>query len=267
MPSVRTSSVWVVEDSSMVMTPSLPTLPKASARSSPTSSLWAEMAATLATWVPSTGRAFSSRRAAMASTETSMPRLIWPGAAPAATLRRPSLTSAWARTVAVVVPSPATSLVLVATSLASWAPRFSYGSSSSTSRAMVTPSFVMVGAPHFLSRTTLRPRGPSVTLTVFASLSMPASRDRRAASLNASCFAMVLSFQRQKPRAAGQREHGRQHGDPEELLDDDCQDVAGGQHEVLGAAGLDFGSAVLGVDDDVANGYVNGNAVAIFEAA
>ncbi|VXB13779.1 hypothetical protein ARTHRO8AJ_140006 [Arthrobacter sp. 8AJ] len=132
---------------------------------------------------------------------------------------------------------------------------------------MVTPSFVMVGAPHFLSRTTLRPRGPSVTLTVFASLSMPASRDRRAASLNASCFAMVLSFQRQKPRAAGQREHGRQHGDPEELLDDDCQDVAGGQHEVLGAAGLDFGSAVLGVDDDVANGYVNGNAVAIFEAA
>src|SRR3712207_7119528 len=41
---------------------------------------------------------------------------------------------------AVVVPSPATSLVLVATSLASWAPMFSYGSSSSTSRAIVTPS-------------------------------------------------------------------------------------------------------------------------------
>ncbi len=61
----------------------------------------------------------------MASTETSMPRLISPGAAPAATLRRPSLTRACASTVAVVVPSPATSLVLVATSLASCAPRFS----------------------------------------------------------------------------------------------------------------------------------------------
>jgi hypothetical protein len=32
---------------------------------------------------------------------------------------------AWASTVAVVVPSPAMSFVLVATSFASWAPRFS----------------------------------------------------------------------------------------------------------------------------------------------
>ena len=92
-----------------------------------------------------------------ASTAASMPRLSAIGLAPAATLRRPSWTIAWASTVAVVVPSPATSLVLVATSLASWAPRFSYGSSSSISRAMVTPSLVMVGAPHFLSMTTLRP--------------------------------------------------------------------------------------------------------------
>jgi hypothetical protein len=38
-------------------------------------------------------------------------------------------------------------------------------------------------------------------LTVLASLSMPASRDRRAASLNASCFAMVLSFQDRTPRS------------------------------------------------------------------
>ena len=36
-------------------------------------------------------------------------------------------------------------------------------------QAMVTPSLVIVGAPHFFSRTTLRPFGPSVTLTVFAS--------------------------------------------------------------------------------------------------
>ena len=89
-----------------------------------------------------------------------MPRFRPVGLAPAATLRRPSLIRAWASTVAVVVPSPATSLVLVATSLTSWAPMFSNGSSSSTSRAMDTPSLVMVGAPNFFSITTLRPFGP-----------------------------------------------------------------------------------------------------------
>ena len=120
-----------------------------------------------------------------------MPRLSAAGAAPAATLRRPSRTIAWASTVAVVVPSPATSLVLVATSLASWAPRFSYGSSSSTSLAIVTPSLVIVGAPHFLSMTTLRPRGPSVTLTAFASALTPRSRLRRAESSNSRVLAMV----------------------------------------------------------------------------
>ena len=81
------------------------------------------------------------------------------GLAPAATLRRPSLTIAWASTVAVVVPSPATSLVLVATSFTSWAPMFSKWSSSSISLAMVTPSLVMVGAPQLLAMTTLRPLG------------------------------------------------------------------------------------------------------------
>ena len=60
-----------------------------------------------------------------AATALSMPFFRPIGLAPAATLRRPSRTSAWASTVAVVVPSPATSLVLVATSLTSWAPMFS----------------------------------------------------------------------------------------------------------------------------------------------
>ena len=72
-----------------------------------------------------------------------------------------------------VVPSPATSLVLVATSFRSWAPMFSNGSSSSISLAMVTPSLVTVGAPNFLSRTTLRPFGPRVTLTAVDIFSTP----------------------------------------------------------------------------------------------
>src|SRR3954447_9669149 len=57
---------------------------------------------------------------------------------------------------------------------------------------MVTPSFVIVGAPHFLSMTTLRPFGPSVTLTALASASTPRSSDLRAESLNSSCLAMVF---------------------------------------------------------------------------
>ena len=88
------------------------------------------------------------------STADSMPRLSPIGLAPAATFLRPSRIIAWASTVAVVVPSPATSFVAVATSRTSCAPWFSNGSSTSISRAIVTPSFVMVGAPNFLSRTT-----------------------------------------------------------------------------------------------------------------
>src|SRR3954451_20967681 len=50
---------------------------------------------------------------------------------------------------------------------------------------MDTPSLVIVGAPHFFSSTTLRPLGPSVTLTASASWFMPRSRPRRASSSNA----------------------------------------------------------------------------------
>ena len=48
---------------------------------------------------------------------------------------------------AVVVPPPAESFVLLATSLAISAPIFSTLSSSSLSLAMVIPSLVLVGAP------------------------------------------------------------------------------------------------------------------------
>src|SRR5688500_8882880 len=53
---------------------------------------------------------------------------------------------------------------------------------------METPSLVIVGAPHFLSRTTLRPLGPSVTRTASASWFIPLSRARRALSSNAIIF-------------------------------------------------------------------------------
>src|SRR4051794_11365864 len=174
------------------MTPSLPTRSIASPISSPTSASWAEMVATPAIAArSSTGMATLSRASCTASTAARMPRPSASGLAPAVTLRRPSWTSAWASTVAVVVPSPATSLVLVATFFASWAPRFSYGSSRSISRAIVTPSLVIVGAPKFLLITTLRPRGPRVTLTASASLSTPRSRARRASSSNRMILAIA----------------------------------------------------------------------------
>src|SRR5688572_6211080 len=66
---------------------------------------------------------------------------------------------------------------------------FSNGSWSSISLAIVTPSFVIVGGPNFLSSTTLRPFGPSVILTASASASIPRLSARRASSLYSSCFA------------------------------------------------------------------------------
>ncbi len=114
------------------------------------------------------------------STALSMPRLRAIGFAPAATVFTPSRKMACASTVAVVVPSPATSEVFDATSRTICAPMFSRLSLSSISLATVTPSLVMVGEPNFLSRTTLRPLGPSVILTASASWLTPrriAARD------------------------------------------------------------------------------------------
>src|SRR5215510_7401488 len=99
---------------------------------------------------------------------------------------------AWASTVAVVVPSPATSEVLEATSLSIWAPMFSYLSFSSISLATVTPSLVMVGLPNFLSMTTLRPLGPMVALTAAAMTLTPRIRAARPSSLNITCLGMLV---------------------------------------------------------------------------
>ena len=191
MPSVSSSSSPKVLLSSTVMTPSLPTLSIASEMISPTvvSAALIDAVAAICSLV-STSLAVLVSASETSSTALSMPRFRAIGLAPAATLRRPSRTSAWASTVAVVVPSPATSSVFLATSLTSSAPIFSQGSSSSISLAMLTPSLVIVGAPHFLSSTTLRPLGPSVTRTASASWFMPRSSPRRASSSNAIILAM-----------------------------------------------------------------------------
>src|SRR4030067_585797 len=78
-----------------------------------------------------------------------------------------------ASTVAVVVPSPATSEVFEATSLTNLAPMFSNGSSSSISLLTVTPSLVTKGPPKDLLMIPFRPVAPIVTATASASLSTP----------------------------------------------------------------------------------------------
>ena len=182
-----------VFDSSTVITPSLPTLSIASAIISPIVESAAEIDAVAAICsLVFTGFDIASSSAEIASTAFSIPRFRPIGFEPAATFFSPSRTSACAKTVAVVVPSPATSSVFLATSLTNSAPIFSQGSSNSISLAIETPSLVIVGAPHFFSRTTFRPRGPRVTFTASASAFIPRSRPRRASSLKAIIFAIFL---------------------------------------------------------------------------
>ena len=127
-----------------------------------------------------------------ASTALSMPRLRSIGFIPAATNFMPSRTIAWASTVAVVVPSPATSEVLDATSLTICAPMFWNLSFSSISFATDTPSLVMVGAPNERSSTTLRPFGPRVAFTALARMLTPSSSLCRASSWKRTSFAAIV---------------------------------------------------------------------------
>src|SRR5437016_3625332 len=193
MPSTTSSCVSSPFASSTVMTPSLPTLLIASAMISPiVESLLAEMVPTCAiSFCSLVGleRDFSSPT--MAATALSMPRLSVIGSWPAATILAPSVKMARASTVAVVLPSPATSEVFDATSFTICAPMFSNLSASSISFATVTPSFETVGAPQDFSITTLRPRGPRVTITASARMLMPRMTLALASSPNRTSLAAI----------------------------------------------------------------------------
>ena len=177
MPSTISSSVSRDLASSIVITPSLPTFAIASAIFLAMSwSPLAEMRPTCS--ISSFAETFLARflmSSMTASVARSMPRFRSIGFMPAATDFRPSRAIAWARTVAVVVPSPARSLVLEATARIICAPMFSNRFESSISLATVTPSLVIRGSPKLFSMTTLRPLGPNVTFTASASLLTPAS--------------------------------------------------------------------------------------------
>src|SRR5882672_1585678 len=239
--------------SSTVIVPSLPTLSMASAMILPIS--WSPLAEMEATCMISVGSFTLLERvfkcSTTARTALSMPRLIPIGLLPAVTLRSPSRKMASARTVAVVVPSPATSDVFVATSRTIWAPMFSYRSSSSISFATVTPSLVIVGEPHFLSRTTFRPRGPSVTLTAFASVCTPDSTAWRAFSSKMISFAAILITPLSREAPFGLLG-----------LADDGENFLFADDQVLGPFDPHLGAGVLAQEDLVTLLHVEGDPLA-----
>src|SRR5437762_9264758 len=253
MPSTTSRVVSRPFASSTVITPSLPTLSIALLMMSPM--VWSPLAEMVPTWAISLGSLvalesfFSS--ATTASTALSMPRLISIGLLPAATSFAPSRKMAWASTVAVVVPSPATSEVLDATSFTICAPMFSNLFSSSISLATVTPSLVMVGAPNDFSITTLRPLGPRVTFTASASVLTPLRIASRARTSNRiSLAAISVSLRSQLV--------GR-------LLLDDAEDVFLAHHQVLLPLDLDLGSGVLREQHAVTRLDVQGAHFAVLE--
>src|SRR4051812_5608438 len=268
MPSTMSSSVSSDLASSTVITPSLPTFFIASARNRPISlSPLAEM---VPTWAISsfdvTFFEFFCRSATTASTARSMPRLRSIGFMPAATDLEPSRTIAAASTVAVVVPSPAMSEVFEATSRTICAPMFSNLSSSSISLATVTPSLVMRGAPNDLSRTTLRPFGPSVTFTALARISTPRSILSRASTENLTSLAAIVNvsvkFSQDEDRAwLGGLLLGR-HG-----LVEDAHDVALLHDQEIDAIDLDLGAGPLTEQHAVADLDVDRDELAGFVAA
>ena len=193
MPSTTSSSVSAVFASSTVITPSLPTFCIALAIISPMDvSPFDEIVPTWA--ISSDDFTFLERRSmslTTSATARSTPRLRSIGFMPAATDFAPSRTIEAARTVAVVVPSPATLLDFEATSRTICAPMFSNLSASSISLATVTPSLVIRGAPKDLSSTTLRPFGPRVTFTALWRISTPRSIRSRASVENLTSLAAM----------------------------------------------------------------------------
>src|SRR2546421_4440117 len=250
MPSTSSSSFSRPLPSSTVMTPSLPTLSIASEMVLPISgSAFAEMAPTWAISLEVVHGLlifFSSSTAV--ETALSMPRLRSIGFMPAATYFMPSTTIDCASTVAVVVPSPATSEVLEATSFTSCAPMFSNLSLSSISFATDTPSFVTVGDPNDRSSTTLRPFGPRVILTASARMFTPTIMRLRACSLNLTSLAAMLI-----PLdicCAGRSVH-------------DGHDVFFAHHQDLVAFDANGGAGVLAEKDLVTDFHVDGGHLAV----
>ena len=148
IPSTTSNVVSSDFASSTVITPDSPTFSIACAINCPISSDPAEIDATCAISLLSFIFFDLLTNSSITFFDVfSIPFLKNTGFAPDATIFNPSFINACAKTIAVVVPSPATSFDFVATSFTICAPKFSNGSFNSISFAIVTPSFVIRGIP------------------------------------------------------------------------------------------------------------------------
>src|SRR3954469_23072477 len=170
------------------------------------------------------------------------------GFAPEVTYFKPSRKIASANTVAVVVPSPASSLVLLATSRTICAPIFSNLSERSISFGTVTPSLVIRGAPNDLSSSTLRPFGPSVTRTASLSISTPCNIRVRASTEKRTSLAAISSrsCNRQRPVCLCRLLGGR-------FLVEDAEDVGLLHDDQLFAIELDLAAGPFAEQHAVAD--------------
>src|ERR1700704_2745422 len=257
MPSTTSSSFCRPLPSSTVITPSLPTLSMASEMILPIS--WSALAEMAPTWaisllvVQGLESFFSSSTTAI--TALSIPRFRSIGFIPEATNFMPSFTIDWASTVAVVVPSPATSEVFEATSFTICAPMFSNLSFSSISLATDTPSLVTVGAPKERSSTTLRPLGPRVTLTALARMFTPSTMRARASPPKMTSFAAMSSISDSVVQGDARSRVG--------LLLDDSEEVFFAHHQQFVAVDLDGLAAVFAEQDAIAHLDVQGDEIAL----
>src|SRR5713101_3248200 len=129
---------------------------------------------------------------------------------------------------------------------------FSSASCSSISFATVTPSFVIVGDPNFLSRMTLRPLGPSVTFTALARLFTPRRMPWREESPYTICFAIHSSPGIQNSELLLCRRPAADHGQHFVLAHD----------QVFLAVDPDLPARVLAEEDQIARFDIERNASA-----
>ncbi len=113
---------------------------------------------------------------------------------------------------------------------------FSKWSSNSIALAIVTPSLVIVGEPYDCSKTTLRPLGPNVDLTVSANWSTPFSIAERASSENFNSLAIISIHLMNLIYFKLRNLNG---------LVFDCNDIFFVQYQILSTLILDFGTGIL----------------------
>src|SRR5262245_37191631 len=140
---------------------------------------------------------------------------------------------------------------------------FSNLSSSSISLATVTPSLVMRGAPNDLSRTTLRPFGPSVTRTALARMSAPRSILSRASVENLTSLAAMIDLPPLFRGWVGSGGFPAARG----LAFDDAHHVGFLHDQVFLTVDLDLGAGPLAEQDAVAGLDIERDELAALVAA